>query len=935
MLTAGIDNKTGGAGSDHFIADNTINTQLNAGDQLDGGAGADTLTLYTGNLTAPGTATLPTGMKNIETLEVVHDDSDDLTVNAGNAVGLETIKLTSTATSNDITINTKGNATSVTVTGGDDVVIGDTAATDTLASVTIDGSKLTAAAAITSDALTSLTIKDAAANATVTAAAGARTLNLTLNSASTGTITDAQATTLNVTTTGKASTGVTLTAASATSLTINADEALTVTDVNIAAAKTIAVKGDSAVTISATTTVTALESVSSVDSTGGVTITPTLAAGVTFTGGSGADAIELGASTTTNTLGDGADTLTLTGSALGTKGSVSGGTGRDTLKMTGTNAATATASDAVTDFSGKVIDFEILSLSTVTNNTIDVGNLNKNNWNAIDTVVLDDASAAVVQGLVNSSTVQVTKTGQTTGALTANLATGATTLNLKLGAGTTTSAAAGIKTGLTTNATTLNIQTNAGPTATAGANRTSVIDAFTATNLTNINLTGTAVELTNAATTKAVTIDGSQLTGDGGTGSPAVIKGLTVGGNLVAGSTVTGSDYVDTFNLGTVGSSYNGGKGDDVFVAANLAQLRSGATYNKIDGGAGDNSLIVTVGGGITMVDDDFKELKNIKTIGLNSTANTIDVTTGGWYDASFKSAGVNVEIAATTGAVTFTGGTFSGDQGLKVTSSSTTNAIDLLTGSGNDTIAVTNSAAMTAGNITVDAGEGNNSVTVTADALTTADISLVTGTGTDTVTVSAKGLTSGDLDISTGAGNDTISITVANTITTGTLTVNAGAGTDSITFTGVDAADRGNVSITISAGESTLTGYDIITGYGVTNTGINIGMTLDFDGSADKAADVLAGAVAGYNSAELTYTIASGLLTFTGTSASGLTAAQKADIAQLVVTAANATVVFTAGSDSWVFHNDAAGDSLVKLVGVAAAGLDASATTANFVTVG
>jgi hypothetical protein len=65
--------------------------------------------------------------------------------------------------------------------------------------------------------------------------------------------------------------------------------------------------------------------------------------------------------------------------------------------------------------------------------------------------------------------------------------------------------------------------------------------------------------------------------------------------------------------------------------------------------------------------------------------------------------------------------------------------------------------------------------------------------------------------------------------------------------------------------------------------------------------------------------------MTFTGTGAATLSVAQKAAIAQAVVTVADKAVVFADGTDSYVFHNGAtaanAGDSLVQLIGVTALG--------------
>jgi hypothetical protein len=114
--------------------------------------------------------------------------------------------------------------------------------------------------------------------------------------------------------------------------------------------------------------------------------------------------------------------------------------------------------------------------------------------------------------------------------------------------------------------------------------------------------------------------------------------------------------------------------------------------------------------------------------------------------------------------------------------------------------------------------------------------------------------------------------------------------------------------------------------------------MQINFDGTADAAATVVAGAVTGYTGAELTYSITAGALSFAGTSAAALTNAQKATLAQTLVTAANAVVAWSDGTDAYVFHNDANGDSLVKLVGITTVGgvddAAANTLTANYIIV-
>jgi hypothetical protein len=310
----------------------------------------------------------------------------------------------------------------------------------------------------------------------------------------------------------------------------------------------------------------------------------------------------------------------------------------------------------------------------------------------------------------------------------------------------------------------------------------------------------------------------------------------------------------------------------------------------KIDGGAGTDTLTFT-DTALTLVDANFQYLTNIEKYAFTGGATgTIAITGGGFFDTNNKAAGA-----------TFT---------LSTATTTQNNAIDLTSFS------------------------GNAKVSLTANSATSGDQTITTGSGADEVTVSATSLTSGVITVNTGLGNDKISVTAASALMTGRAVINAGQGQDTITLSGITGADMEATRIVINAGHSTLTAFDSITGYGVSD-GANKGMTLDFDGSADAAANVTAGAVTGYTSAELTYSIANGVLSFAGTKASTLTNAQKAEIAQLVVTAANAVVAWSDGTDAYVFHNSSSGDSLVKLVGITTvAGVDdaaANMATANY----
>lgn len=642
-------------------------------------------------------------------------------------------------------------------------------------------------------------------------------------------------------------------AATTTSLTIDAAAKLTtgaVTNTGAAALTTLTVKGAGAVNLSTTPLEATVKTIDASANTGGLTVTLSNAADIKVTGSKGNDVI------TTN--------------AVLTTGTVDGGDGVDTLNI-GTNLAHANTAA----LAAKYTNFETLRV----NGTFDAS-------------LIGGITAIELSGITNN----ISKlTATQAAAVTARADIGATTLALADASGTadvvsittgiggtTTAAATNIGALTITGFETLNVTAAPGSTSTTGANRTTTIASFaTATNLTNINLKGTAVTLGDAATVKAVTIDGTALTGNGA----ADPVGLTISGNLVAGSVVKGSLTAgNAFNLGTVGSSYTGGAGKDTFNAS-VAQLNSAGVYNTINGGDGVDTLNITGAAAVTMVDDNFKNISSIEKIVQATTgANALSVTTGGWFDAGFKAAGVD----------------YTATVGVEVAS------IDMNTFTGKATISLTTGA-------------------------TTHATTVRTGSGDDTVTIAAASTTSGVITVATGAGNDTITVTdgTANTASD-TLIINAGTGADVVTLAVTRAGSALNaVKYEVAAGDSTLAAYDKVTGFAAAN-GIHASDYVDFAGVGTVAGNVSGVAVTGYTGAELTYSIVSGVLTFAGSKAATLTLAEKISAVDVAISTDTNTVYFVHGTDGFLYNENAAGDSIVELTGLASV----TALTATLATV-
>jgi len=325
---------------------------LTAFDNIDGGAGTDTLNVFAvGNLTIDESASI----QNVEQVSV-RVASGNLEANMQSATGIETLTAEASGT---VEINTDENIAAVVVDGGTTVDITDDAAAgdDTLSTVAVSDNR--AALTINSDALSTLTLSETSQNATINAAAGTRELTLNLDEVDGAAITDAQATVVTVNYTGDNG-AITLSAAEAATVTLNADEDLAI-DLTAEADATLTITGDSLVTLNssfdALTEIDASTSTGGIDATGLGALTATA-----FKGGDGADSVVLNDGYDKVTvMGAGDDAVELDGTALGTDGSIDAGTGTDTLAMSAVNAETATATD---DFEKTVSNFEKLSIGT-------------------------------------------------------------------------------------------------------------------------------------------------------------------------------------------------------------------------------------------------------------------------------------------------------------------------------------------------------------------------------------------------------------------------------------------------------------------------------------------------------------------------------------------------------------------------------------------
>lgn len=165
---------------------------------------------------------------------------------------------------------------------------------------------------------------------------------------------------------------------------------------SLAGLKDITVTGDASVTLSAVNTATKLETLDASNTTGGVTVDGKLANTAAFTGGEGNDTITLGASTQAHDMGAGDDTVTIT-EALGKGVSINGGDGIDTLEMTTNIAKDFRVGDAITGF-------ETLKLTTGTD-TVDMDNFGDINH------VIAGSQAATIKNIDSNGTIEFNDNG--------------------------------------------------------------------------------------------------------------------------------------------------------------------------------------------------------------------------------------------------------------------------------------------------------------------------------------------------------------------------------------------------------------------------------------------------------------------------------------------------------------------------------------------
>jgi len=946
-LTAGVDSWTGSAGNDTVTA---THATLGAVDALNAAAGNDTLLITdTGTAAFATPAALVAGFENVSIRNVngtaaIAAVQETQTVTLGGTATAGATSFLGVATTISASPTALSAATEIVANkaailagaaavaaGVVDINNNGAAGTITVVFATTSGDVPALAASATSNNLTFSTGVEVTKGAVAVAAAGYQDTvaagtfagatsftneNSTSNVAFTGlaagqsvtingngnTVNGATASTwgstgtapvLNITggTTGSSTGNVTVTAPAATTVTINSSGA-PLTTTGLTGTNTIG-------TLTTTGTTTSTLNINASSNLTTTTSVNTAAKTINVSGA--ATTVTLAALTAPNLTAIDASGMTVGGVSVALLDSVTsfkGGAGADTV-----TTAAALSADAVID-AGTGTDVLVTRAAADIDTALEAAK-----YRGFDTLrIVDTQDASLVAGItklqlnaMTSKTVSNISAAQASSITVRDNQTTALTLSLQNASGTSDSVTLNLTSGASSNASTtnvdvaglsiigvetLNVAATTGAATTTGASDIAFASGG-ADKLTAVNLSGSAdITLVGTNITLPVTVT------DTGTGK------LTVSGNFATGSVINGSPTaVNAFTVGTAeGVTYKGGAGRDTFAMTEALVLADGTTDTVLNGGDGIDTLSFS-NTTAALTDTHFTNVTGMEVLTLTATSGG-SLTAGG----SFKTAFAN--------GVTITGGTVADGSAIAY-------HMGLYDKANTLTVVSAGDGATTADNISITTGSGNDIVTVTAASW-----------------VGATGGSAGVLTVNTGAGDDIISVTTGTILAITTTTnevINGGAGKDTITMVGANAATGLTATVKVVAGQSTTTAYDSIIGFDL-GTASLLSSTVDFDSFSVLA--YAATAPAGYSAAELTVAVAAttGLVTFAGTKAAGLSLADKITAVQSVVTTATGnTALFTDGLNSYLFNNDAAGDSVVELVGVSATAIlsGGNATTA------
>ena len=509
-LTTGVDLKTTGAGADTFTSINpaVATATLTAGDNINGGAGTDTL-----NITSAAEMTIGSGvtMTDIENVSV-SASGGALTLDAALMTGITS--LTNSGSSQAVTVSNLKALVPVTVMGAS-------------ANTTVGF-----AAAVTAGAADAITLNLNAANntgstATVVGLAGFETVNVVSSGSASGATTNS---------------GVTIESAALTTLNVT----------GTVAAKLVAnLAGASA---SVTGTVTSDDGAHDVNITGRL-VSDKLSVSM----GAGNDQVRVGTVAATHTIagGDGTDTLRYSGADAVLLAATANITGIETVTLSNATPASFAMTGA--------------GVTTVNYTTTAAGTFGGLSTGGTIGLNLGGTMTAAAAGAAATATAAATLTAATysgaTDSLTVNvgLATHTAALNgVNPGAGTSTVSAVGVE------SVTFNSLAGAGVTEARTVTFTDTTATTQALKSITVNSSIpalTTVVVTPGSTVSALTtVNLSGVTGGASFSSAGSLAGATITGG-VGNDSLTGGAGNDTIDAGAGTNTITGGEGVDNMTA--------------------------------------------------------------------------------------------------------------------------------------------------------------------------------------------------------------------------------------------------------------------------------------------------------------------------------------------------------------------------------
>lgn len=740
VLTTGVDNFTGGAGNDTFVADDTQTAKVtSAADMLDGGAGIDSLTIY-------GT---PNGIPLISNIEIVEVDSMANTgaANFSTISGIQTVIIdravgaATVSVNNGVAVTLSNNAISATQT----VNFG---STDTTASLTLNK-------------ISTLTGVDVA-------------------------LTGAAVSTVNIATTGAASSiGNLNLATTMKTVNVSGNQDLTVVD---------ALDGDldvlNASSLTGKLNVTSANNAATQDdAVSGVDVTD-----LAITGGSGDDSINVAANVADNEIsvdaGAGNDTVTIKAGTAYTAAtstnagdSIKGGAGTDILAVAGNINAS--------DMSAAITGFETIKFTAAATGT----SMSVNKLGITDFQLSGTGTDVVLSGLTAATTVKISDDGSDLTASLAALGT-ADTLTVTL---ESTSASGSILIANSHDVVNI-VSTKASTDAATVVNE--LENTTSATSAATLNISGdTELTIQSAALKADASVNAASMSGKltstfstavqsytGGTGVDTL---SLVAGGLKQGNIFDGGAGADSLTVAATSAQNMGIIGLSGFETVNLAS--SGAGTDTVIGDFRNVTNLTTlkiVGGDVT---DNFtlNRLSADTVVSFGGTVANVVTTlnSGTSQQVAFHAAGTVGSLALDAATTSLTVTSDDGD-------ATTAEAMGVVTVSGNSLASITvlgnddlnlNTLANTVTAVDASASKGNLTVTA-SDAVNT---SIIGSQVADNITGGAKDDTitggKGDDVLSGAGGHDTFVFAdtgLNNGADTLTFTAGAGASGDILNFT-------------------------------------------------------------------------------------------------------------------------------------------------------